>query len=496
MLMETFLQGRGISLMLVLTCLGCSASREWQTSARVESNEQKQTVSHTELEPPPAPEPPTDDVELANHEQLAPPDAPPAGEMTFSAIQSEDLASLVASALAANPRLQQLRHEADAAWEKMRYADALPDTQVGTNIFGRPIETAAGAQHANLTVSQMIPWLHRLEAQEQQAAYEAMALEQLWRAEQLKTVAKVKSSYYRLYVIGQELLANESNTELVKRLTSTATSQIQTGVASQGDVLLGTLALSRLEESRVMLEQRLTTTKAGLNQLLDRPADSPLEVPHSLAVDYQPWSYDELRQLAENRQPEIAAAYLRAHASRWGVEVAALRRFPDMSLNFSWYFIGDNRPLTSVVDVGADAWSLGTTVTLPLWHGKNEAIRAEAVRRHFATHAAADDIVNRYDAMLLDLLAQAQAADEISRLYKETMLNQAQQTLDADLASYPQGRVEFDRVVDDARNLLTLQVGYHQALGRLAETIARLEQVVATELTTIPAAEAPPPAPL
>ncbi len=491
MLVESGLQARRIPFILLLSCLGCTASQRYETAQLEPAPQVAESVRRldNQLDLPPAPSPAEDDVRLANHENLALQDAPPVGEIVQS---SESLESLVASALSANRRLQQLRHEADAAWDKVRYVGALPDTQFGANIFEDAIETASGSQRANLTVSQMIPWLHRLEAQEQQAACEATALDQLWRAEQLKTTAQVKAAYYKLYVIGQELLANESNAELVKSLTNTATAQIATGVARQGDVLLGTLALSRLEEARIVLEQRLAAVKASLNQLLDRPADSPLDVPQTLIVNYEPWPYEELVRLTFERQPEIAAADLRAHASRWGVEVATLRASPDMSLNFSWFFIDDNRPPSNIVQVGADAWSLGTTVTLPLWQQKNRAIRAEAVRRHFAAHAETDELANRYDALLLELLAQAQAAHETAQLYKETMISQAQQTLDADIESYPQGFVEFDRIIDDTRTLLTLQVGYHQAIGRLAETIARLEQVVASELTT----SAPPAEPL
>jgi outer membrane protein TolC len=216
----------------------------------------------------------------------------------------------------------------------------------------------------------------------------------------------------------------------------------------------------------------------------------PVETPTELQVDYEPWSFEGLRQLALERQPEIAAAQLNAHATTWGIEVAALRRRPDVAFSFGWQFIDDNRPPSNVVNVGQDAWSLGSTVTVPLWHEKNSAIHDEAVRRHYASHAATEELVNRYEQRLLELLAEAASAAETASLYKDTMLGQADQTLQTDRSSYSQGRVEFDRVIDDARALLNLQVDYHRALGRLAETIAQLELAVASSLT--PAAEAGP----
>jgi len=471
---------------LLLGVVGCAGSGTRHETTDVFASTPTQTVVHADDWQPAGVDRPHDQIQLAHQEQLMAPAID-----GNSAVDGESLESLVAAALAANQRLQQLRHEADAAWEKIRYADALPDPTVGANIFEDPIETAAGSLRANLTVSQMIPWLHRLQAQEEQAAYEAMALYQLWRAERLKTTAEVKAVYYRLYVIGQELLATESNRVLVKGIVGRAVSLTrQPGVGSAGDVTLGNLALSRLEESRVMLEAKRDMATARLNRLLDRPADAPVNMPTELLVDYEPWSFEGLRQLALERQPEIAAAQLQAHATTWGVEVAALRARPDVAFSFGWQFIDDNRPPSNVVNVGQDAWSLGSTVTVPLWHEKNSAVRDEAVRRHYAAHAATEDLINRYEERLLKLLAEATSASETASLYKETMLGQAEQTLETDSTSYSQGRVEFGRVIDDTRALLDLQVDYHRALGRLAETIARLEQAVASDLT--PAAEAGP----
>ena len=64
-----------------------------------------------------------------------------------------------------NPTLVRLSREYQAARAKVRYIDELPDPKLGANFFISPIETAAGSQRANLTLSQMLPWLPRLDAQ-------------------------------------------------------------------------------------------------------------------------------------------------------------------------------------------------------------------------------------------------------------------------------------------------------------------------------------------
>lgn len=86
-------------------------------------------------------------------------------------------------------------------------------------------------------------------------------------------------------------------------------------------------------------------------------------------------------------------------ATSWGVQVASLARVPDVTVNFSWFFMDDNRPPTSVVNVGEYAWSLGASVNLPLWADKYNSMEHEAGFRHAAAHATIDDLRRRYDTL-------------------------------------------------------------------------------------------------
>lgn len=392
------------------------------------------------------------------------------------------LADLEVLALSENPSVRRLAHEVQAAWAKAGHVDRLPDPTIGAGVFVSPIETAAGSQRANLTVAQMIPWLERLDARAQQACYEAMALEQRLQAEQLRAVADVRVAWYRLYVLGRQMETSRENQQLLKSLIEVATSRVATGMASQGDILLGTLELSRLEEQLIAYRQQVASTQAEVNRATGRNVSHSIDLPSNLEVSLPDWSYESLRNVARDHQPAIEAARLHTHATRWGVEVAQLQRRPNLGLSATWFAIDDNRPATSLVGVGDDAWSLGAQISVPLWQEKYDAIENEAAWRHQASNVSVEDVSLKYDAMLRDLWEQARAADETVRLYRETILPQARQTLEADQQSYPNGAVEFDRVMRDFRNALTLEDGLHRSTARLATALARIEQAVGMSL--------------
>jgi len=395
------------------------------------------------------------------------------------------LESLEQTALDQNPRLVRLYHEYQAASARSKYVDKLPDPKLGANVFGNPIETASGSQRANMSLSQTIPWLGKLNAEQQRACMEAFAVRAEYSAERLRVIAGVRTGWYRLYVIDKQIETAEANQELLESLIDVANSRIATGKASQGDVLLGTLELSQLEERLLTYRKQRRSIEAEINRLVGRSASTHIESAIVLNVGVPEYDVATIHQIALNSQPEIEAARLRTQATRWGIEVARLSRRPEFSFSANYFFTDDNRPASSVVDVGQAPWAVGVQVSLPIWRDKYDAMQNEAGWKHQAAHSSVQELSDRYDTLILDLVTEAQRATETARLYRSTILPQARQTLSADQGSYSNGTVEFDRVIRDYRSLLTLELGYQKAIGDLAIANARLQQVAGSELKFI-----------
>ncbi|MBD3675037.1 MAG: TolC family protein [Planctomycetaceae bacterium] len=406
-----------------------------------------------------------------------PPPAPAENEESIT-----PLSTLEQIALDRNPKLVRLYHEYQSAVSRSHHIDKLPDPKIGANIFGNPIETASGSQQANLGLSQSIPWLERLNAEQQKAIFEAFAIRSEYRAARLRVLSGVRVGWYRLYVIDRQISTTKANQDLLQSLIDVANARISTGQASQGDVLLGTLELSQLEERLLTYRKQRRAVAAEINRLLARPAETPIEIPESIQVKTTPLTSPEIYQLALSHQPEIEAARLRTQATRWGIEVARLKRRPDLMFSANYLITDNNRPPSGIVNVGQDPWSVGVQMSVPLWKEKYDSIRNEAGWKHQAAQRSVQEISDRYDALILDLFTEAERAAETARLYETTILPQARQTLSADQNSYSNGAVEFDRVIRDYRSVLTLELEYQKAIGDLAIANARLEAAAGQEL--------------
>jgi outer membrane protein TolC len=439
-------------------------------------------------------------VRLVSHQQL--PDPPPAlpprssngAELLEPAVapMPERLENLEALAVANNPVLRRMRQEASAEWAKARYASKLPDPTVSSMFFLPPMNFEPDRQVAELQIMQMIPWLARLSAEERRAQLEAMAAENQYHSERVRIVGDIRANWYKLFVLHKQIDIAEAEKTQIQALVNTAGARVATGNAQPGDVLMATLELSNLQEQLLSFRQQERSTVAELNRLTGRDSSSPISPPNRIdAMALPPWTHEWLLSVAISSEPELVSARLRTAATRWGIEVARLKRRPDLTFSGGWVVMDAQGAMTP--DAGADSWTLGVSATLPIWHRDYDAMVAEASRRHFAAHASEEEIIVRLDATLRDLWEQAKAAQQTVELYEKTILPQARQTYEADQQSLANNTVTFDRVIRDYRTLLGLELGYHRAVGQLAIALARIQEAVGMDLTTSPITQPQPP---
>lgn len=419
----------------------------------------------------------------ANPEPASEP-SEPLNELPESVVEAPALDQLIDQAIAVHPEIRRLRATTREAWARVPQVKALPDPMARASVYGEPMMMADGETRGTLMISQTLPYLKRLDARAQQASFEAMMNQQAVRAAEQRIAADLSESFYRLYLIEQLLQINDANEQLIGSLVIVASALVEVGRATSGDVILGTLELSRTEEERLQLRQQLASRKAILNRLLNRPVDSPVMVPSELEdVDFDV-SLDTLRLIAAEQQPEISMARLRTQATAWGIKIAKLERVPDLTLSYDHMFMRMNPGMH-----GSDPWQIRAGINIPLGHLKYDAIRQEASQRHFAAHAGIEEIVRANEAIVLDFREQAIAAEQTARLYQETILPQIRQGLEVDQRAYGQGAVQFERVISNARNLLTASAAYHRALTDKAIALARLEQTIGSPLPIVDIAQ-------
>src|SRR5437660_2365305 len=119
--------------------------------------------------------------------------------------------------------------------------------------------------------------------------------------------AQVHKAFYDLLRNADELRVHDEQVAIARQAFEAARIKYSVGHVPQQDVLKAQVALTKLIEHLVMLEQDAELSRSTLNALLGRSPDSPLEVAGQHAVPAQTPAFADLQQLALQSRPELMA---------------------------------------------------------------------------------------------------------------------------------------------------------------------------------------------
>ena len=123
------------------------------------------------------------------------------------------------------------------------------------------------------------------------------------------------------------------------------------------------------------------------------------------------------------------------------------------------------------------------SMTLPVWRrGKVEpGIRAMAAGREMAARDLEALDNEAADAIEGGLSSFGNFA-AVAKLYRTTLVPQAEQAVRSNVEAYRVGRIDFPMVMDSLMSELSFRRGYLGMVGEMHVTMARLEAAVGREL--------------
>ena len=131
---------------------------------------------------------------------------------------------------------------------------------------------------------------------------------------------------------------------------------------------------------------------------------------------------------------------------------------------------------------GKDQWMLGFGINLPIWSRKLNAAEREARRGMLEGIADLSAGRNNLFFRLQDTLVKLETQQRLTILFRDVILPQAKQTIDASRSGYQAGKVDFLTLVDNWRKLLEFQMLYHRSLSQFEQQFAELRRLVGQDI--------------
>ncbi len=384
-------------------------------------------------------------------------------------------------ALRRNPSIRAAELRVQRLSERVPQVTSLEDPMFTVAPIGEMAETAEGRVELMTTLSQKLPTPGKLAARGRIAEGEAaMAAEDLLRT-RLRVASDVRRAYWARYRAARTLEVIDRQENLLRRLRGAAEARYEAGQASQQEVVRATVEVTELEAQRLEARQQQDAATAMLNRLMDRPIDAELPLPRTIDPQGLELSLDTLLARASLDNPDLRRTRQQIDVYRQRLRLARLDRWPDLTTAVSYNAVDDGGTATSAT--GDDQWWLSFGINLPVWQGRRDAAEREAIKGIFESLSELTGRRNEVAFRVQDALSRIEAQQRTVALFRDRVLPQTRQALDAAERGYRVGSADYLDVMDSARQLLAYELLYHASVAQLEQDFADLQLVVGRELS-------------
>ena len=402
-----------------------------------------------------------------------------------SAVPALTLAELEEIALRANPEIRLAARKVAAAEAHIPGAGALEDPSLMYRGWQVPVTQPWNYNAAMnmFMVGQEFPGPGKRGLRSQIANDAVTVAKAELGAKKREIAAGVRNAFYDLLRSADELKIHDEQAAIAKQGLEAARIKYSVGKVPQQDVLKAQIAVSKLIEHLVMLEQDEELGRATLNTLLGRNPESPIEV----AGEYTPPgnlpAVTELEQQALTTRPELAARSAAIKQAQDQLKLAKKAYTPDFSANAGYM-------LMPTGSEHRNNYMIEGSMTLPwLNHRKHDSEIDEAQAGVAEQQAEFDAARLMVFHQIQDALVRARAAKKLVDFYKDTLRPQTEAALRSTVIAYENDRTDILNLLDGQNASLEVDFSYFRALAEFEQRMAELELAVgapigSTESTT------------
>lgn len=392
---------------------------------------------------------------------------------------SGPLGSLVLAELVQqrNATLQAMYAAWQAAAAKYPQEISLDDPMLDLMMAPASFASSSDVQESwSVQASQKVPWRGKLawrghiaNANTRAAAFDAAD-------SRLEVESAARIAFADYLEADLSLTLNEREEKLLVELRAVAAVRYETDRGQQQDVLQATVELADVKRERVTLVRQKRVAAARINALLHRPPAAYLPDPlHESSPRAGIPSSEQLLALAIQNRPDLAAQGARIDAE-WGANCLAVKEFyPDFELygRYDKFWFDPEQQA-----------SMGVKLNLPVRRDRRRAAVQETLARISRANA-------EYEARIDTIREGVQTARErliessrIVKLFREEIIEAAEQNVASARASYEAGKIDFLTLVSAQRQLIDFLQKQIEAQAEYERQSAALDRAVGSMLTT------------
>ena len=393
------------------------------------------------------------------------------------------LDSLITEALQNNPQLKASRFKYLSDEKKIKQVTSWEAPQIGIEFFQIPTSSFPNPLKNNMEmdyyIQQMIPFPGKLNAMGLSAANNAKMREEQFSSLKNKIIRELKTAYYELYYVQKKIKINKDNQELLKQFIEIAKKQYEVGMGKQPDIIRAQTELSSLINDEINLYKEKRDVETMLNTILNRPPYQSFNEIEKIYEEVPEYIYQQLLSVVLSIRPELKEMNYNIEMYKSELKASKLEFYPDIMARVMY---------KNMIDTKNDFWSamVGVNIPLSLWskdkyYGKVEEneLNIKAAEEQY------NSMKNMISYEVQNAIVKLGTNKNLYELNKNTIVPQAEQTLQSTLAAYKTGKTEFLMLIDAYRMLFMAKLDFYMSEMNLMQAIAQLEQAVGLPLNKI-----------
>ncbi len=376
----------------------------------------------------------------------------------------KDVESLLTLARERNPELSGMRLDAEAAAERVQQSQALPDPRLRLELM----------ETNRYTLTQELPWFGTRELRHEVASFSADSASAQATALWADLAARIKASYAQLYFLHHTEQLSREILSLMARLEQIAQVRYANGLAAQQDAIRAQVEQTAMQSELIALESERRQAQARMNALLSRPAQSSLAEPEKLRAlpSEENLDFARLEARLRDKNPQLASGSSLVKAADRNTALVRQNRYPTFMLGVAPLQVQDS----------FRQWGLMFEINIPLQQSTRRSQEREAQLMLEAAQTRLSATANQALADLSENLAALEAARRTESLVRMRLLPQAELTLQAALAGYENGKVDFATVLEAQRQIRTAKQTQLKAQMESQTRLAQIERLLGEDL--------------
>ncbi len=279
--------------------------------------------------------------------------------------------------------------------------------------------------------------------------------------------AEVADSFFMLAELDRRLEILEQSRERLKRASASALERYKVGKGAQADVLRANLETTALEDRLLGLKADRRATAARFNALQNLAANTPVPLIGPVDPDPSGRGTAEITREAEESSPGVAAARASLRRAEEELKLARLERRPDWT---AMTYYGRRERFE-------DLAGASVSISLPFVHPRRlEERRAEMEAELSSARADLESVRNQLRRDIEEAAAELERNVEQEKLYRTSVLPQAETNFRAAQEAYAVGQIDFLTLERAALDLDTYRAEIAARTSGIGRALAALQK--------------------